>query len=152
MPGSGACGHTALPNQNALKERISLPWADSNRRPPPVCGTNPTSDSALPTELHGIPYIFIRIEAHAGHYPCLRYFNIFAHSDIANLNPSVRSVNIRIPAAHSAFILSHVFPRPYTTTYLMMHSTRESFRVGTYLVSFGCTYGFRYRLFPLRRL
>ncbi len=28
------CGHTALPNQNALKERISLPWADSNRRPP----------------------------------------------------------------------------------------------------------------------
>jgi hypothetical protein len=34
----------------------------------------------------------------------------------------------------------------------MMHSTRESFRVGTYLVSSGCTYGFRYRLFPLRRL
>ena len=30
----------------------------------------------LPTELHGIPYIFIRSEAHAGAKPCLRYLVI----------------------------------------------------------------------------
>ena len=88
----------------------------------PVAGLEPATSAILrrfsQLSFTGVPYIFISIEAHAGHYPCLRYFNIFAHSDIANLNPSVSSVNIRIPAAHSAFILSHVFPRPYTTTFL----------------------------------
>ena len=78
----------------------------------PVAGFEPATSAILrrfsQLSFTGVPYIFIRIEAHAGHYPCLRYFNIFAHSDIANLNPSVRSVNIRIPAAHSAFILSHL--------------------------------------------
>ena len=102
------------------------------------------------------PYIFIRIEAHAGHYPCLRYFNIFAHSDIANLNPSVSSVNIRIPAAHSAFILSHLSLGLTLLPSCLIVTCRGQLvaiaGVGTYLVSSGCTYGFRYRLFPLLRL
>lgn len=37
----------------------TLPWMGSNHRPRPVCRTNPTSYCTLPTELHGIPYIFI---------------------------------------------------------------------------------------------
>ncbi len=36
----------------------------------------PLKDRALPTELHGKPYIFIRSEAHAGAKPCLRYLDI----------------------------------------------------------------------------
>ena len=97
----------------------------------------------LPTELHGKPYIFIRSEAHAGHYPCLRYFNIFAHSDIANLAPSVRSVKYPHSCGSFGFHYLPPFPRPYTTTYPLCRVTylvgRSGF--GNYLVAFGCTYG-----------
>ena len=58
--------------------------------------------------LHHTAYhiCFIWIKAHAGAQPCLRYLVIRSWT-IANLAPSVRSFKIRIPAAHSAFILSH---------------------------------------------
>ena len=126
----------------------------------PVAGLEPATSAILrrfsQLSFTGVPYIFISIEAHAGHYPCLRYFNIFAHSDIANLNPSVSSVNIRIPAAHSAFILSHLSLGLTLLPSCLIVTCRGQLvaiaGVGTYLISSGCTYGFRYRLFPLLRL
>ena len=63
----------SLSSKCAMK-RNSLPWADSNRRHLPVCRTNPTSDSTLPTELHGIPYHY-----HAQRIFCAIMFNNVAY-------------------------------------------------------------------------
>ena len=107
----------------------------------------------LPVSPHGIPYIFIKFEAHAGHHPCLRYFNIFAYGDIANLAPSVRSFKIRIPAAHSAFILSH--PSLGLTLLPILVScglSRRSLRIRNLPRFFRLYLRIVYRLFPLRQL
>lgn len=84
----------------------------------------------------------VRTQAHAGHHPCLRYFNIFAHGDIANLTPSVSSVCVRLlPSAQFGIILSHsslgltLLPIP------LRNLSRRSAGFGNYLVSSGCTYG-----------
>ena len=70
-------GHTSTrPVLTTLKDcrcSVLLPCQDSNLRP---SGTDVQRPDALPTELHGIPYIFIRSEAHAGAKPCLRYLVI----------------------------------------------------------------------------
>ena len=69
----------------------------------------------LPIKLHGIPYIFIWIKAHAGHHPCLRYLVIRSWT-IANLSPSVRSVKYPHSCGSFGFHSLPPFPRPYTTT------------------------------------
>ena len=126
----------------------------------PVCRSKPTSDCALPTELHGIPYII---------YPSYKQLAATPACDIRDAEPiRIIGLAIRIPyfksfrlllcySNHSAFN-SHNFPRPYTTTYLfsmlLCHSnhyapTRGALRFGNYLLALAVLHDpLSCRLFP----
>ena len=116
----------------------------------PVCRTNPTSDCALPTELHDTPYIYSIIQAAGSHTNLRQHRRAHPHYWTCNQDSLFNSFcMLRCHRNHSAFN-SHNFPRTCTTTYLfgmlLCHSnrhapTRDACRFGTYLVSSGCTYG-----------
>ena len=116
----------------------------------PVCRSKPTSDCALPTELHGIPYIFIHhTSSWQPHQPTSHDEEPIRIIGLAIRIPYYSFCMLRLFRNHSAFN-SHNFPRTYTTTYLfsmlLCHSnrhapTRGALRFGTYLVVSGCTYG-----------
>ena len=98
----------------------------------PVCRTNPTSGCALPTELHGTPYIFIpprklRSATTASTYP-IRTIGLACQII------DVSFIMLRFNRNHSALLDSlHAPTQPYTTTYqpysTHRHLTRRSLLV-----------------------
>ena len=107
----------------------------------PVCRSKPTSDCALPTELHGIPYIFIpHTSSWQPHQPTTYDAEPIRIIGLAIRIPYYSFCMLRLFRNHSAFN-SHNFPRTYTTTYLfsmlLCHSnrhapTRGALRFGNY--------------------
>ena len=83
----------------------------------PVCRSKPTSDCALPTELHGIPYIFIHhTSSWQPHQPTTYDAEPIRIIGLAIRIPYYSFCMLRLFRNHSAFN-SHNFPRTYTTTY-----------------------------------
>ena len=121
-----------------------LPWRGSN-----PCITYLVDvrigNSVLPTELHGIPYIFIKFEAHAGAKPCLRYL-VIRWWHIANLAPSVSFCLI---SAFLRLIRLSFSPTIPSALHYYLPAFFFAFRgqlvaaagYGNCLSSVGCTYG-----------
>ncbi len=99
----------------------TLPWQDSNLRPRPVCRTNPTSDCALPTELHGIPYIFIHHTSSWKPHQPTTYAEPIRTIGLAIRIPYFNSFRLLLRYSNHSAFNSHNFPRPYTTTYLLVN-------------------------------
>ena len=137
----------------------TLPWRTRTADLMPVCRSKPTSDCALPTELHGIPYIFIpHTSSWQPHQPTTYDAEPIRIIGLAIRIPYFNSFcMLRLFRNHSAFN-SHNFPRTYTTTYLFsMLLSQQPSRTNPWCSQIrklprfasGCTYGIGYRLFPL---
>ena len=125
-----------------------MPWQDSNLRP---SGTEVQRPDALPTELHGRPYIIYVERSH-----CKLLEATPARNPAALLglhNRLLVLLNIRIPAAHSAFVISH--PSLGLTLLPILVScdlSRRSRRIRNLPCRFRLYLRVEYRPFPLRRL
>ena len=104
---------------------------------------------ALPTEPHGIPYIFIpHTSSWQPHQPTPYDAEPIRTIGLAIRIPYFNSFCLlRLCRNHSAFN-SHNFPRTCTTTYPYVAAqpqpnapTRDALRFGNYLVSSSCTHG-----------
>ena len=85
----------------------------------PVCRSKPTSDCALPTELHGIPYIFIHhTSSWQPHQPATYDAEPIRIIGLAIRIPYFKSFRLLLCYSNHSAFNSHNFPRPYTTTYL----------------------------------